>query len=208
MGKWPLPALALVALVAAACATSYARPDAEQAVQPAKRCPAAWVAGYRALARRVHAPVYCPTWLPQPLSGEIGSEFAPQAYVNRDRSYLVSFLWFEKAPSAPYEVHVNLRGYPGRTAVPMCPDTLTAAGKTVHPNVPCFADPHGQVRVAGRTATVYTANQGIDNWHVVYAWHYHGSLYAISQHVAPPFTFDKVLANLDRMLRGLVLVKP
>src|SRR5207248_2573114 len=112
-----LPGVLLLALASAGCGSSYARPEARAAVQPAA-CPAAWVAGYRALAKRVGTPVYCPTWLPQPLSGEIGSEYSPVPYVNRDGSYLVSFLWFEKMPTAPYEVHVNLRGYPGRTAVP------------------------------------------------------------------------------------------
>jgi hypothetical protein len=204
-----LPGVVVLALLAAGCGHSYAHSDAQAATQPVKKaCPAAWVAGYRALAKRVGAPVYCPTWLPQPLTGDIGSEYSPAPYVNPDGSYLVSFIWFEKMPTAPYEVHVNLRGYPGRTLVPICSDTLTTAGKTVHPKVPCFADPHGTVRIAGKTATVYTANQGADNWHVLYAWRYRGTLYALSQHVAPPFTYARVVSDLDRMLRGLALVEP
>jgi len=198
--------LGLLALVASGC--GYVAHASSRSTQVAARCPAGWVAGYRALAKRVGAPVYCPTWLPQPLSGRIGSEYSPTPYVNPDGSYLVSFLWFEKMPTAPYEVHVNLRGYPGRVAIPTCQDTLTAARKTVNTPVPCFADPHGTVRIGGKTATVYTANQGADNWHVLYAWRYRGSLYAISQHVAPPFTYEKVVQDLDRMLRGLVLVRP
>jgi hypothetical protein len=166
------------------------------------------VAGWRALAKRVDAPVYCPTWLPQPLTGQVRSTYSTQPYVANDRSYLVSFIWFEKMPTAPYEVHVNLRGYPGRTSIPMCQDTLTAGDQTVRPHVPCFSDPHGTVHVGRVTATVYTANQGIDTWHVLYAWRYHGSLYTVSQHVAPPFTFEGVIRNLDHMLRGLVLVRP
>ena len=199
---------ALLALVASGCGSSYARPQAHQAAQVAVKCPAGWAAGWQQLARRVDAPVYCPTWMPQPLVGQIGSEYSPAPYVAKDRSYLVSFIWFEKMPAAPYEVHVNLRGFPGRTAIPTCQDTLTAGGTTVRPNVPCFADPHGQVRIGHVTATVYTANQGIDTWHVLYAWHYHGSLYTISQHVAPPFTYATVVRSLDRILRGLVLVQP
>jgi hypothetical protein len=57
-------------------------------------------------------------------------------------------------------------------------------------------------------ASVYTANQGADQWHVLYAWRRAGSLYTISEHVAPPFTYSKVVQNLDRMLRGLVLIPP
>jgi hypothetical protein len=187
---------------------AHASPQKTHATHAALRCPTAWVAGYRALARRVDAPVFCPTWLPQPLTGQVRSEYSTQPYVQPDRSYLVSFLWFEKMPTAPYEVHVNLRGYPGRTTIPMCQDTLTAGGDTVHPNVPCFADPQGKVRAGPLTATVYTANQGIDTWHVLYAWRYHGSLYTLSQHVAPPFTYDRVRRSLTHMLRGLVVVRP
>jgi hypothetical protein len=202
-----VPGLALLALVASGCGgyVAHASPKAQHV---ALRCPSAWVAGWRALAKRVAAPVFCPTWLPQPLTGQVRGEYSTQPYVAKDRSYLVSFLWFEKSQEAPYEVHVNLRGWPGRTSIPMCQDTLTAGGETVRPNVPCFADAHGQVRVGNLTATVYTANQGIDTWHVLYAWRYHGSLYTLSQHVAPPFTYERVRRSLDRMLRGLVVVRP
>ena len=34
-------------------------------------------------------------------------------------------------PTAPYEVHVNLRGWPGRTRIPTCEDTLTVHGNAV-----------------------------------------------------------------------------
>ena len=40
------------------------------------------------------------------------------------------------------------------------------------------------------------------------AWRYRGSLYAISEHVAPPFSYTKVAANLHRMLGELVVVRP
>jgi hypothetical protein len=56
--------------------------------------------------------------------------------------------------------------------------------------------------------TVYTANQGADQWHVLYAWHANGSLYALSEHVAPPYTYKQVVQNLDRMTKGLVVVRP
>ena len=201
---------ALVLALALVCGggRAAAGPGADRAPHVAVKCPAAWAAGWRQLARRIDAPVYCPSWLPQPLDGRIGGPYAPPPYVNSDRSYLVSFIWFEKMPTAPYEVHVNLRGYPGRTAIPTCEDTLTAGGKTVRPRVPCFSDPRGRLRFGSTRVTVYTANQGADTWHVLYAWRYHGSLYTISQHVAPPFTYAKVVRNLDRMVRGLALVEP
>jgi hypothetical protein len=35
-----------------------------------------------------------------------------------------------------------------------------------------------------------------------------GALYTVSQHVAPPLTYPKVIRSLDRVTRGLVLVEP
>jgi hypothetical protein len=205
----PLALAAALVLAAGGCGGSTAKKAPPAAAAPVvAKCPATALAGWRKLAQRIDAPVYCPSWMPQPLDSMIGGDFAQPPYMGPDRSYLVSFLYFDKIPEAPYEVHVNLRGYPGRTAVPMCQDTLTTAGKTVRPNIPCFADPHGHVRIGNTTATVYTANQGADTWHVLYAWHHDGSLYTISQHIAPPFTFNTVQVSLDKILRGLVLVQP
>jgi hypothetical protein len=208
-----VPVLGALAILTASCGGSYvaaAAPRAPQASQTAHvaGCPAAWRASWKRLAHRIDASVYCPSWMPQPLDGEIGSEFAPSAYIDADRSYLVSFIWLEPIGNEPYEVHVNLRGYPGRTTIPMCEDTLTAGGKTVHPRIPCFADPNGTRMFGKDRVTVYTSNQGVDTWHVLYAWRHAGSLYTVSEHIAPPFTYDKVVHNLDRMLRGLVLVRP
>jgi hypothetical protein len=171
-------------------------------------CPHAWIAGWQKLANRVKSPVYCPTWMPQPLNGKIAAPYAPQAYVNRDRSYLVSFIWAEPESSDPYEVHVNFRGYPGRTAIPMCQDTVIVGHKVERPNVPCFADPHGIKRFGKIAATVYTANQGVDTWHILYAWRHDGSLYTVSEHVTNPYTYTHVVKNLDRIMRTISLVGP
>jgi hypothetical protein len=84
----------------------------------------------------------------------------------------------------------------------------TVGNVTRQSRIQCFADPNGHRRVAGIDATVYTANQDADRWHVLYAWRHDGSLYALSEHVTPPLTYRKVVANLDRMLRSLVLVRP
>jgi hypothetical protein len=166
------------------------------------------LAGWRRLARRIDAPVYCPTWLPQPLDGKIGGEYAKGPYYGPHGSYLVPMVWFEMMPDSPYEVHVNLRGYPGETAIPTCEDTLVTKGKVIRPKIPCFADARGPVRIGDTSVTVYTANQGADTWHVLYAWHHGGSLYTLSQHIAPPFTYAQVVRSLNRMLRGLAIVRP
>ena len=120
-------------------------------------------------------------------------------WVEKDRSYLVGFISLEP-PSQ--EVHVNLRGYPGRTKIPRCEDAEVTGGKARRTKAPCFSDANGS-GLGGRTATVYTVNRDADQWHVLYAWQDQGSLYAVSEHVAKPLTYKKVDRDLDRMMRGL-----
>ncbi len=169
------------------------------------RCPAKALAGWQRLANRIDAPVFCPSWLPDPLDGVIGSQWNNIDEVSRDRSYLLSWVWQETGlGAAGGEKHVNLRGYPGRTRIPRCVD----ADSKQRQLIPCFSDNAGKVRAGGLTATVYDVNQDADQWHVLYAWHYAGGLYTVSEHVAPPFGYRKVRQNLDHMLRGLVPIKP
>jgi hypothetical protein len=202
--------VAALALVAAGCASSSASTGAKaSAVDPTHACAGAKLRGWQRLANRIHADVYCPGWLPDPLDGVIGSQWNNIAEVSPDRSYLESWVWQETGPGAAGgELHVNLRGYPGRTAIPRCDNSTRVNGKLIHSTLPCFAQPTGTVRANGIVATVYTVNQGADQWHVAYGWHHAGSLYTISEHVAPPLTYRKVLAYLNRMLQSLVLVHP
>src|SRR5215831_3652712 len=207
-----LPILAVAALVASGCGADTATNSKAADRKPAKpTCPAGWKPGWQRLANRIEAPVYCPSWLPAPLTGQIvgqvsfGGAGGPSVSVDKDRSYLVSLAWAEPQSG---EVHVNLRGYPGRTKVPTCIYEDYNQGKLYKKPVPCFADSRGTVSERGITATVYTVNQDADLWHVLYAWHYRGGLYTLSEHVAQPLTYKKVVANLHRMLRGLVVVRP
>jgi hypothetical protein len=200
-----LPALAAVSLVVSGCGSSSAAPAATKVAAP--RCPAGWQAGWQRVADQIRAPVYCPRWLPQPLTGRIGG-YGSGKYVEPDRSYLVTFFWLDTTANGGEEVHVNFRGYPGRVAVPVCEDTLTVNGKTTRPKIPCFDDARGHRQFGTTRVTVYTANQGADQWHVLYAWRHRGSLYTVSEHVAPPFSYPQVIANLNRMMRGLVLLRP
>ena len=187
-------ALALVALVPASTAAP-------------KGCPAAWAHGWQQLANRIQAPVYCPTWMPNPLDAKLGGDFIDINSVNKDRSYLVSFL--EHGDLGSGDVHVNFRGYPGRTAIPKCTTVIPNGKKTIRSTAPCFSGVVGTRSANGIKATVYRVNQDADQWHVLFAWRHKGSLYAISEHVIRPYdTATKVLKNLDRMLAGLVLVRP
>jgi hypothetical protein len=196
--------LLLPALLAAGCSEDGAAPSA--AAPPGRpTCPAGWQAGWQRLANRVNAPVYCPSWMPSPLDGKIGGDWDNGVSVHPDHSYLVSFLWHEP-PSQ--DVHVNLRGYPGRTRIPRCNADTVVAGRKRKRTVPCFSDPHPVRRIAGLAVTPYTVNQGIDQWHVLYAWRRRGTLYTISEHVAKPLTYRQVVRNLDRAVVGLVLIRP
>jgi hypothetical protein len=168
---------------------------------PKAACPAGWAKGWQTLADKVAAPVYCPTWMPNPLDAHIGGQYQDIYSISKDRSYLVGFL--EHGDLGSGDVHVNFRGYPGRSTIPTCPGPV---GDT---KVPCFADPVGHVTANGIRATVYQVNQGADQWHVLFLWHHRGSLYTVSQHVIVPYdSATRVRQNLERLLKSLVLVQP
>lgn len=194
-----------IAVSATGCAAGSGTAKADRKSATGASCPKAWRSGWKQLAKQVSAPVYCPTWMPAPLDGKIGGPWTDIHSVGKDRSYLVSFLYHETGTG---DVHVNFRGYPGRTSIPSCRE-LDFAGKKAHPHVvPCFADPNGHTDVGTIHATFYTVNQDADMWHVLYAWRHHGTLYTVSQHVTPPLTYRQVRKDLDRVLRGLALVQP
>jgi hypothetical protein len=180
------------------CSFSADSEETASAKAPARGCPAAWKPGWQRLANRVDVPVYCPSWMPSPLDGLIDGQWSSGGpIVDRDRSYLVGFLWHEAGSG---DVHVNFRAYPGKTAVPRCRD-----GKR---SIPCFSDPRGTRRVGGKAVTVYTVSRDADQWHVTYLWRRNGTLYTVSEHVAPPLTYRRVIANLDRLVGGLELIRP
>ena len=199
---WALAAaLALVVLSfsVAGCGgddTASAEPGQEATTPTAEAtCPPALARGWQKLSDQIDTPVYCPSWLPDPLVGKIGGQWEGVHSVTKSGSYLIGFIWFERGAG---EVHVNLRGYPGETQVPTC------NGK------PCFSGERGTRDVGGKTVDVYTVNRGADTWHVLYAWKDEGSLYAVSQHVVPELglSYSQVVKNLDRIMAGLVRIEP
>ena len=175
---------------------------------PRASCPATWAKGWQVLADKVAASVYCPTWMPNPLDARIGGEWQDIYSIDKDRSYLVSFLYHGDQGTG--DVHVNFRGYPGQMAIPRCKTIISVNGtKTRRGTTPCFADAGGTRKAGGIVATVYTVNQGADQWHVLLAWHYRGGLYTVSQHVINPYdSATRVRRNLQRLLKSLVLVRP
>ena len=171
------------------------------AAAPKAACPTTWATGWQKLADKVGAPVYCPTWMPNPLDAHIGGQYQDIYSISKDRSYLVGFL--EHGDLGSGDVHVNFRGYPGRSTIPACPAPV---GKTT---VPCFADPVGHMTANGIRATVYQVNQGADQWHILLLWHHRGTMYTVSQHVIVPYdSATRVKQNLQHLLKSLVLVEP
>ena len=119
----------------------------------------------------------------------------------------MSWVWQETGPGAAGgELHVNLRGYPGRTRVPKCVNADSKRRELI----PCFSDPrrHACAR-AGSSATVYNVNQDADQWHVLYAWQPRAARSTRSASTSRRrSSYRKVRRYLDRILRSLVLVQP
>lgn len=200
---------AIVVAVVAGVAIANRGEDASSAAATPKAHVCTYRSGWQKLADRIQAPVYCPGWIPNPLTAQIGGSWNNINSVDPDGSYLIGFIWQENVGLNTQEVHVNFRGYPGNTKIPTCQDVSTVAGVTRRKNIPCFQDPRGRVRSAnGLVATMYTVNHGADTWHVLLAWRHKGGLYSLSEHVAPPLTYKRVLANLRTMFDELVLLQP
>ena len=174
----------LAALLAASSALTGSRSSAA-AVRGAAACPGAWKAGWQKLANRIHAPVYCPSWMPQPLDGRFGSDVYQFEQLDKQGGYLVSFLYYETGST---EVHVNFHRWPG-TAMPRCRDLESKR------MLPCYSDAAGRTQANGIDATFYTVSRDTDQWHLAYLWRHAGATYVISEHVAPPYGFAKVKAN-------------
>jgi len=196
-----------VVLVASGCGGSARSGDATANTTARATAPScAYRAGWQRLANRIKADVYCPGWLPDPLTSEIGGRWNNINSVDPDRSYLIGFVWQETQAGingVGGELHVNLRAYPGRTTIPTCLTGLKNTEKT-----PCFAEPKGIIVGNGIRARLYTVNQDADQWHMLLAWRHAGSLYTLSEHLAPPLDYRKLLAYLKHELASLVLVSP
>jgi hypothetical protein len=193
-------------LLAAGCGSGKEAAPPPQTQAAAAKPSCAHRAGWQSLANRIGADVYCPGWLPDPLTSQIGGQWNNINAVDKDRSYLIGFVWQETEVGingAGGELHVNLRGYPGKTAIPTCLE-----GPFDKTKMPCFAEPHGTVSENGIKATLYTVNQDADQWHLLLAWRHAGGLYTVSEHLAPPLDYRKVIVYLKHELGSLVLVAP
>ena len=162
---------ALAVVVAGVAIANRGSDDSTAAVEsaPADTEGCAYLAGWRRLADRIDAPVYCPGWIPTPLTAQIGGQWNNIASVDR-------------GPQLPHGLRlagdgVRQEGVGGTRELPRpagqhadsdLPGRVTVAGVTHRKNIPCFQDPAGTMRSAsGIVATKYTVNHGADSWHVL-----------------------------------------
>jgi hypothetical protein len=186
--------LAGACLLSAACGGGAAQP----AARAATGCPLVWTTGWQRIATQISAPVYCPRWMPKPLDGRIRGAWNNGPSIDKRGGYLVSFIYFEAGGT---EVHVNFHRWPS-LRMPRCGDLNSTQ------LIDCYSDAHGHVSVNGIHATLYTVSRDADQWHLSYLWRHDGATYVVSEHVAPPYTYRRVVANVTRILRSLVLLEP
>ena len=86
------------ALLASGCGETKQAAAAAPAAVPKPTC--AYPAGWQKLANKIKAPVYCPGWLPDPLTSQIDGRWSNINSVSPDRSYLESFVWQETGGGA------------------------------------------------------------------------------------------------------------
>ena len=176
---------------------------------PATTCPKAWKAGWQKLANDVGATVYCPSWMPEPVDARINGIYKNGRWVSKDRSYLVSFLWLDQDAGVSREVHLNFRGYPGRTTIPSCQTTRTVKGKTRTRSGPVLRRQRGNEEARRRsrrrsTPSTRASTSGTSSTCGVTD----GSLYTVSEHVVSPYSYAQVVKNLERIIRGFVPLEP
>ena len=91
-----------------------------------------------------------------------------------------------------------------RTKIPTC-----RTGGSDSRNVPCFADPgRHDLRERDHRAGLHGQPGRRRRGTACSLWRRDGTLYTLSEHVAPPLTFDQVVAYLKRELASLVLIAP
>jgi hypothetical protein len=157
---------------------------------------------WQSLANRMKMPVYCPSWLPDPLTSQIGGQWNSMSSIEPRSGYVESFIWQDTdTPGISGVEHVILHGYPRRTTIPRCLSIENVP-------VPCFGGPKQVIVRNGIHARLYTVNQDFDTWHLALLWRHAGNVYVVSQHLAAPLTYAGVLNELTHELNDLVLIKP
>ena len=85
---------AACALLAAGCGTDagpLAKPPT--AAKGPKKARCAYPVGWRRLANRIAAPVYCPGWLPDPLTSQIGGKWSNIDSVSKELKKVIAYVF-------------------------------------------------------------------------------------------------------------------
>jgi hypothetical protein len=182
---------------------SATAPARTQAAGPT--CPRTWRAAWERLAAKARIPVLCPTWLPTPLTGELGARANTEREASKG-SWQVGFV--DVDPGFSGLVHVVLEGYDRTSWPPVCEDTVRRNGKVVPVKRPCFGGRRGAERVAGRRVTWYVRNRAIETGHVAAVFPAGTNTFVVGVHVYPPLTRRSAQAQIRRIVRGLAAVEP
>ena len=203
------PALAVLVLVALLAAAGCGGGSAKVAISkrsPTREtsCPQAWQAGGRGWPTGSRRPSTARPGCPSRSTRKIGGARFNGESVDPDRVLPRQLRLAGARSQRPRGARQPAR-LSGPDAVPICEDTLTVKGKTVREACPASAIRAGRRRIgsesprpstrptrepiSGTSSTPGTAT---------------GRCYTISEHVAPPYTYQQVVENLDRMMRGLV----
>jgi hypothetical protein len=135
--------------------------------------------------------IYCPTFLPTPITGEIGGQW--NTAQQPGRAWQLGYAWLEHDEL----VHVVFEGYPGRAWPVDCE------------GVPCFAHIVGRQRIGPFQVTWYDHNQASHTGHIAAVFRANGNVYVVSMHIAAPAAPEsKTKALVARMVAGLVPITP
>ncbi len=154
-------------------------------------CPAAWADDWQAWAERIGAKVFCPSFLPSPITGEIDGRWNTAKAPGK--VWQLGYAWLEHDDL----VHVVFEGYPDKRWPPDCE------------GVPCFADKVGTERIGSHEVTWYDRNEASHSGHVAAVFHDSGYVYVVSMHVYRPYdSRQQVTGLVRRMVAGLVPLEP
>ena len=202
--------LAVAAVLVAGCGGKDAATTSATGA-PATSCPKAWKAGWQKLANDVGATVYCPSWMPEPVDARINGIYKNGRWVDKkDRSYLVSFLWLDQDAGVSREVHLNFRGYPGRTTIPSCQTTRTVEGQD-----------RARHRFRASPISGATKRLGVDHGDRLHGQPGHRrvarplplaprrlAVHGLASTSSSPYSYAQVVKNLERIIRGFVPLEP
>ncbi len=191
-----------LALALAGCGGgSYATQVAQKST---RSCPKAWHASWQRLANKIDAPVYCPSWIPDPLTGQIGGRWNNIDSVSRGPQLPDRLRLAGEERGDPHQ-SARLSGRDEDPELPQHRARRRQEARHVRSVLRRLPRREDTRRLPGDT---YTVNQDADQWHLLYAWRHGGTLYTLSEHIAPPYTLPRIVQNMNRMMGSLVLVQP